>query len=228
MGILRFAPVLLVLTPQCAEAGAWARGEGQTFVALSYKLEGDPETLGTPDFETSGYTSLLVERGLGPRLTFGLDAGIDDSGDATAIAYVSRTVGPDDGPNRFALHAGGGASRHDGMSEALAYLGASWGRGIETRWGNGWAAADPMLYYRTQSGDVIVKADVTVGVSPTDKAKVFIQLQAGQYPDADAYLRVVPSMAYNIGKGRDLEIGTPLGLVGDDGIGLKLGAWLSF
>lgn len=228
MDILRLALLVLVLAPQNVAAGAWARGEGNTFVALSYKIEGDPQTLGTPEFDTTGYTSLLVERGLGPRLTFGLDAGIGDDGGGTAIAYLSRTVGPDDSPHRFALHAGGGTMRRGDTSELLAYVGASWGRGLDTRWGSGWAAADPMLYYMTQTGDVVVKTDVTVGISPSDKTKVFVQLQAGQYPDADAYLRIVPTMSYNIGEGRDLEVGTPMGLVGGNDVGLKLGAWLSF
>jgi len=225
--LLRATLFLCALASQ-AHAGAWPRGEGNTFVALNYTLRADPETLGEETLATDSFGALLVERGLSERLTFGFDAVSGQSGDYSAVLYLSRAVGALDAPNRFALHLGAGVTQDGAIEETQAYFGASWGRGLDTRWGNGWSAIDVGAFYRTDSGDVATKADITFGVNPTEVLTVFVQAQAGQFPGSDAYLRVVPSVAYTLGAGPRLELGLPVGLSGDDQVGVKLGTWLDF
>lgn len=227
MGVLRLLVVLIAFASQ-AEAGAWARGEGRTFATLAYTASGDPQTLGTLGFDPEGYLSLLIEHGLSDRLTFGIDAGRSDSGDGKAMLYLSRTFGPERAANRFAFHAGLGTAQHDDTSEGMSYLGASWGRGFDTRWGPGWAALDTSIYYRFQSEAVVAKADFTMGIKPSDRTTVFVQLQSGQYPDSDAYVRIVPSTAFQFAPGKHVELGTPIGLTGDPNVGFKAGLWLEF
>lgn len=225
--LLRVILALCLMTG-AAQAGPWPRGEGNTFISLSYTVDTDPNSLGTTSFATQGFGSILAERGFNERLTFGLDAGIGETGDFSAHAYVSRAMGPLDGTNRFALHAGGGYVKDNGVEQPQAFFGASWGRGLDTRWGGGWTAVDFGTFYWTDTSDVAAKVDVTAGVNFSDTLTFFVQGQAGQYPDADAYVRVVPSVVYGLSEGPRLELGLPVGLTGDTDVGIKLGTWLSF
>ncbi|MEM1388624.1 MAG: hypothetical protein AAF748_15395 [Pseudomonadota bacterium] len=226
---LRAAVILLCLAAQQGHAGAWPRGEGNTFVALSYTLNADPGSLGDLAVETNGFGALFVERGITDRLTFGTDVTVAHGGDYNAFFYFSRAIGSLDAPNRYAFHAGGGYVE-DGatVDEPQAYIGASWGRGLETRWGSGWSAVDVSLFYRTDSNNVATKADLTLGVNLSEDWTAFVQAQSGKFPDNDAFLRLVPSVAFDIGQGRRLEVGVPIGVFGDGDIGIKFGTWLEF
>ncbi|WP_172298440.1 hypothetical protein [Pseudoruegeria sp. HB172150] len=227
MGIVRLFLVLCLTAGQAA-AGTWPRGEGNTFVALSYAGTGDPQTLRTPEFDPAGYLTLLVERGWTPRLTFGLDAGYGDSGDYKAVLFGSYAIGPQDARNRYAFHAGAGSTRYGDVSEPIAYLGASFGRGMETPLGPGWIAADLYAYYRVSSQDIVTKADVTFGITAQEGRKLLLQLQAGKYPDSDPYLRAVPSLVVELAPGRHVEVGVQIGISGERDVGMKLGTWLEF
>lgn len=227
MSFWRIVLIFIAVAPQ-ALANAWPRGAGTTFVSLSYSLSADPASLGTGSFDPDGYLSLLVERGFTERLSFGLDAGMAETGDYQAVLFGSWALSAPDAPHRFAVHAGGGYSRTGAVEEPLIYAGASWGRGFDTRWGPGWAALDGKAFYRTGTGGTILKADLTIGVSPRDRLKIFAQVQAGQYPNADAYLRIVPSAAYEFAPGKHVELGLSAGVIGDTDIGVKIGTWLNF
>lgn len=227
MNVLRLFLVLLVAGGQAA-AGAWPRGAGNTFVTFGTTYSTDPATLGEDVFDPDGFHTLLVERGVTSRLTFGLDAGFAEDGDYSALAYASYALGSLQASNRFALQAGLGMTRDGGAEEGMAQIGASWGRGLSTPWGDGWAAADASVFYRAQSDKAGVKLDLTLGVSAGAYVKLFMQVQSGLYPDADPYLRLVPSMAWEFRPGRHLEVGIPVGILGDDNVGLKVGTWLAF
>lgn len=220
--------IALSLTATQAQSGAWPRGEGNTFVALSYTINTDAAAIGMGPFTTESYGALLVERGVNDRLTFGLDANYGDTGSYSTVVYVSRALGSLDRPSRLALHVGGGFANDTVEDQPQAYLGASWGRGLDTRWGGGWSAVDLSLYYFTDETEAATKADVTLGINFTEDLAVFVQAQAGQYPDSDGYLRVVPSAAYRLGNGPRIELGVPVGLSGDSNVGVKLGTWLEF
>jgi len=220
--------LVLVLTATQLQAGAWPRGKGNTFVSLSYALSADRATLGSGSLDPDGYVSLMIEHGIHERYTFGLDAGRADGGEYKAVAYLSRVFGPMDARTKFALHFGGGYSRHFAAEDPLVYLGGSLGRGLDTPWGAGWAALDTTIYYRVNTQRLVTKADVTFGVNANDRLKLFVQVQGGKYPDNDPYLRVVPSMAYKLGDRQHIELGVPVDLVGGQTIGIKIGTWLSF
>ncbi|MDF0603994.1 hypothetical protein P1J78_25130 [Psychromarinibacter sp. C21-152] len=84
MVILRIVLLILLAAGQAA-GGAWPRGEGNTFAALSYTLSDEPPAIGTSGFDPNGYLSLFVEHGRTDRLTFGLEAGRADTGDYKAF-----------------------------------------------------------------------------------------------------------------------------------------------
>lgn len=227
MAILR-AVLLIFLTAGQVAAGAWARGDGNTFASLSYTLSEDPQALGTAGFDPAGYLSLYVEHGVTDRLTFGLEAGLADSDDYKAFLYLARSIGRADATHRFAFRTGVGHIRAGGQEEFATLAGLSWGRGFTTGLGDGWAAVDSVMHYRVGTGDMVFKTDVTLGLKPREGLQTFVQIQTGQYPDSDPYLRVVPSVAYEFSPGRHVEVGVPVGVYGDDTVGLKIGAWLKF
>lgn len=220
--------ILALCVAAQAEAGAWARGEGNTFVAFAYTVTAEPGSLGASAFDPHGYLSLMVERGLSQRYTFGLDAGSDDGDGYSLVAYLSRNFGPAEAHNRYAAHFGIGYADVGPTTTPLVYLGASLGRGFQTSWGSGWAALDTAVHYRTGTGGLVVKGDLTLGLNSGDRTKMFVQLQSGRYARSNVYVRAVPTVAYQIAPGRHLELGVSLGVAGDRTVGLKLGTWLEF
>lgn len=207
-------------------AGAWPREEGSMFLSFGYTLSSPKDALGD---DLQGYSSTYLERGLGADLTLGVDAGMETDTDYSAIFFLRRPFGSGAGPNVFAYQgglglAGSAGTRHD----YLLQLGASWGRGLTTPWGAGWAALDTSVQYRLEKGEIAGKADLTLGLKPTDRTKLMIQMQVGDYPGSAPYLRLVPSVARELGRGRHIELGAQFGVRGDDRLGARLGTWLEF
>lgn len=174
------------------------------------------------------YGSVYLEHGLTPRLTLGLDAGTDPGADGSAIVFLRRPVDFGGQTHRFAVQVGMGAARSAGGTDALLQLGASWGRGLETRFGPGWAVVDVSTLYNPARETVAAKADLTLGIRPDERTKLMLQFQSGDYPGSDPYLRVVPLVARKFGARVHVEMGARLGLAGDERVGVKLGTWLEF
>lgn len=218
---------LLLLGATGVHAGAWPRGEGQVFLSFSETLSAaPPDWGGAPD----SYASLYAEYGLTPRLSLGLDAGHGrEAGSWTAIVYLRRALDDGAGRHRFATELGLGARGRAGQRpEPLIRPGLSWGMGLTTRWGDGWAGVEAYAEHRAASGETAFKADTTIGVKPRAGRMLILQLQAGDYPDAAPYVRVVPSLVQRLGRHSHLELGLSAGAVGDDRIGVKLGTWIEF
>jgi len=215
----------LLLWPALAGAGPWAREKGSTFVSTSYSVT---TPISAPGEDLQRFGALYVERGLGHRLTFGLDAGMDGGNNHSAILFLRRTLDFGTEHSKFAYQSGIGAVNAADGYEYLVQAGASWGRGLETRFGPGWAVLDVSAQYNVAQQSVISKADLTIGIKPVERTKLILQFQAGSYPGSDPYLRLAPSVARQFGKWTHVEIGAQIGLIGDDRMGLKLGTWLEF
>ena len=211
-----------------ARAGPWPREDGRWFVSLSHSTRADPRTVSTTDFALDDYTSLYVEYGLRPRLTLGFDAGLSDTGEVTAFGFVRRPIGPEDRQVKLSWHAGAGVTGPSASSEPMIVVGASVGKGVTTRWGDGWMTLDTALHLRTSSSEVVAKADATFGLKPRPGQMLILQIQTGAYSGSDPYLRLAPSYVREIAPGRHIEIGADIGFVGDDKVGLKAGIWFEF
>ena len=218
--------MLIGLFPATAVAGAWPREPGSWFLATSYTVRGDVASLGTPAFTMSGSSS--VEYGLTPTLTFGVYANRADSGDYSVLAFARHPVGFGLVPGKLAVQAGIGTHGTAVSNERLLQLGVNWGKGIKTGFGPGWLALDTQLHYRLTTGDIVLKADLTLGVKPNDRTKLMLQLQSGLYPGTDPYVRLAPSVARKIGNRQHIVLGVEADLIGGSDIGLKLGTWLEF
>ena len=224
---MRFSLICLALMglPGIADAGAWARDKGETFISNSYLIAAPPGDI-TAGIET--YGSLYLEHGLGHGLTIGLDAGMDQLNRYTAFAFLRRSVGAAGAAQKFAVQAGLGTTTGGGAAEYLLQLGASWGHGLKTRFGPGWIAVDASLLYHPERRDYAAKTDITLGVATSERTKWILQVQLGDYPGSDPYLRLSPSLARRIGERTHIEIGAQIGVVGDNRVGLTLGTWLEF
>jgi len=220
-----FFYLVLGLFPALAEAGPWAREKGKSFLSFSVTATTPTGDIGTtPEF----FGAFYMERGLGRDLTLGFDTGINQEMDTTSIMFLRRPVGGTNGANRFALQLGAGTTVSSEGVDYLGQAGASWGRGLETRFGAGWAVLDLSAQYRITAQELVSKADLTFGVKPNERTKIMMQLQTGKYPDSDLFVRLVPSVARKIGERTQVELGAQIGLSGDDRVGIKLGTWLEF
>lgn len=220
--------LLLMLLPTLAWAGAWPREVGRVFLSASATARSDRASIGAAGFPQEIFAAFYLEYGLTPNITVGLDASHDDKGDFTALAFMRRPIGRGENGHVFALKAGAGTTRTGSTTQSLVMAGFDWGRGFETGLGNGWLSLETGLYYRTGQGELAAKADLTLGLKPSDRTKLMLQVQAGQYPGGDAYLRLVPSVALQIREGAHVELGLAAGLAGDDRLGVKIGTWLEF
>lgn len=222
--------LLLVLTllPALATAGAWPREAGSTFLSVSAIARADRDSLSAETFPQELWGAFYLEYGLTPKITVGIDAGYGDNGDHTILAFARYPLGAGQGAHRLALKAGAGTARMSGVPDTLVMAGFDWGRGFQTRLGDGWLSLETGLHYFLQQQGLAAKADLTLGLKPWDGTKLMLQLQAGQYPGGDPYLRLAPSVARQIRKGMHLELGLEAGIAGDDRVGIKLGTWLEF
>ncbi|MDJ0824830.1 MAG: hypothetical protein QNJ16_04940 [Rhodobacter sp.] len=198
------------------------------FLSFSATAKADRTTVRQARFPQDYYYAAYLEYGLTPALTVGVDAGYGTNGDHTVLAFARHPVLQGRaGANVFALKAGAGTTRTGGQSQTLVMAGADWGRGFDTIFGDGWLSLETGLHYFTERGEVAAKADLTAGVKAGDM-KFMLQLQSGKYPGGDPYLRLVPSIAREVSAGQHVEVGLEAGLIGDDRIGVKVGAWLEF
>ncbi len=216
---------LACLAAAPAVAGPWARGEGETFLSLSWEGTADAAAaLRAPDaLDLDHLVTIYAERGLTPRLTFGLDAAGAPGGTYSGYAFLRRTLSAPDAVQQWAVMGGLGL-RDDG---GLAVLGASWGRGLETRWGGGWTNVDAQARLLPEGG-VATKVDGTLGLKPWDGTSFIGQLQLSDYPDADPAARLSTSWVREVRDGISLEMGVLQDLTGPHETGLKIGTWLAF
>lgn len=219
--LVLFAALALVLAGP-AGAGAWPRGEGRTFVALSYAgSPGRAAPAGAHGAERAdGYASLFAERGLTPRLTFGLDAG-GGEGRWTALAFLRRSYGLE-GPNVWGAELGLGRRGGDGDGGALIRPGLHWGRGAP--WG--WMGVES--YAEIEGDGIGAKLDATLGLRRSDRVFWVLQLQTARTADGDGIVRLAPSYVRQIAPPARLELGFLADLSGEAELGVKLGTWVEF
>ncbi|MCH2078381.1 MAG: hypothetical protein MK180_16150 [Rhodobacteraceae bacterium] len=231
--------LLLLLLPASVHAGAWARGEGETFASLG--LEG----------KSSGATlTFYGEYGYSDRITLGVDGFLsEDNTTLSAVAFARYTF-PSAGANVWAVSGGlGGEYRIDEREQQLvadgpitvvdqprmgAFLriGGHYGRGLE----NGWLAAD----FSYDIGKLLsldnpprpdediqrVKLDLTYGRRVSDKLSVIGQVFLQDY-DGTASQSVQVGSAYSLGE-TTLEGGVRQGFGPSSETTLKLGLWQRF
>ncbi len=223
MRIPTAAGAMALLLAQSALAGPWPREAGQVFLSFSAETTVDrEEPLVLPEYDAT----LYAEAGLGNRFTLGADL-YQGPNSHTYLVFLERTLTPGDARNQFAVRLGGGTGEYGAGATTLGLAGLAWGRGFETRWGNGWAVLDAQLRLRSTGGEE-VKVDATLGLAPHEDWLVIGQLQAADFPDSPESLRVQATAVRRLSDRFSLEGGVVYGLANSSRAGLKLGLWTEF
>jgi hypothetical protein len=225
MRVPLLAGAFLAAAAQPGATGPWPRGEDKTFLSFSYEATVDTTD---PFLELQNGFLFYGERGLTPKTTLVLD-GSDDGADdqRTLIAGLSRSLAAPDATHQFSVLGGIGTTRDPAGSSTFPVIGASWGRGIETRWGGGWTAVDTQ--YRAAGGSrALTKIDATLGVRPNDQALLFGQIQLSDAPGSEPAARLAVTMVLDLTKTLKAELGVLYGVMNDDDAGVRSGIWLDF
>ncbi|WP_375553332.1 hypothetical protein [Roseovarius mucosus] len=213
-----FAVLILPWLVGMAEAGAWPRAKGQTFLAATGQLDAPDETgLARQSF------TLYAEYGATERLTLGVDLGGDALQMIKTIVFARWPVGRPARKVKIAVELGLGE-----VAEQRALRpGLSLGRGL-TLWGrHGWAAFDGRAVMFS-GGQMTLESDITLGLDITARGKVIAQIQTGQPAKGQTYVRFAPSYVHATKPGAHLEFGLILPLTDGGERGVKLGLWRSF
>lgn len=245
--------------PGCGWAGAWPQGKGNLFLSFGYEwtttrddlyfLAGerhydDGRLVGTTSFNSFGYGSIYGEYGLTDRLSLGIDAGEEDAPHTFQwIAFAAYALTPADWRLKASAELGWGRREfpadpkdratlrdlRDGGTEVVWRPGLSLGYGFATGWGGGWATLDLRQEQRQTRDETVNKADLTLGLAPSDTSLVYVQLQYSDYPLADATIRLVPSYVRKFGPQVSIETALLADVWGGgDRLGVRLGLWLQF
>ncbi|WP_096784761.1 hypothetical protein [Rhodobacter sp. CZR27] len=218
-----------------AHAGPWAREDGAVFLTLSQQGDAAGES----------WTGLWAEYGLTPRITLGIDAGVSGRGDGKFILWGQKAWVR--GEHRFAASAGIGASFIGEEVMPLAQLGGGWGRGLSTRFGAGWVAAEAraivtarnvtftqqlnsqaLATYVYMLPETSAKAELTLGLRPRDRLMLISQVQLEQGRDTGLDMRLANSVVYSLRDPAKLEVGLITPISGEAEPAVKLGLWLEF
>jgi hypothetical protein len=220
--------LLILIAASEAAAGAWPREVGTSFVSLSYTATTGARTLLLPQQDLRSFASVFAEHGLARDWTIGLDAGRGDSLSA-ALVFLRHPVWTGDTGHRIAAELGLGVQDdpENGL-QVRVRPGLAWGRGFESRWGQGWAGLEASADLRLPTQEWGLKSDMTAGLKPTDRLMLIMQVQSGKYPGSEPIVRLAPSVVRRISESMHLQLGAIASIAGDDAVGLKLSAWFTF
>lgn len=202
--------MLTIWTAGHAAAGAWPRPAGRLYAAIS--AYGDA---------AGDYAGLYLDYGLSARMSLGADLGMSAGGAAQAVVFLRAPLA------RGSCHIGAvlGLGRIDGAG-ALR-LGLSVGRSIRMAGRPGWVALDGTATWLRGGGAPglgELKADAMLGWQVTPRLTAMVQVQAAQPRSGPADVRLVPSLAWRLRGGAQIEIGLTRHLRGTaQPLGIKLG-----
>ena len=213
--------MLLVILPWFATAalgGAWPRKQGQTFLSLSGQVsEKDEFGLYRQNF------GLYAEYGATARLTLGVDVNGDTVRMSKAIAFLRWPLGRDDRETKIALEIGAGQVEEETALRPVLSV----GRGFSLWERHGWLNADTRAIL-FDGGGTAYESEVTAGLSVGARLKAMVQFQGGVPDEGQDYLRLAPSVVYEMREGTQIELGVIEPLVGGGLREFKIGLWREF
>ncbi|SPJ25729.1 hypothetical protein [Palleronia abyssalis] len=224
---LAYALVALLL-PTHLVAGAWPREQGEAFLSLK---------VGSSDGAETSY-AIYSEYGATPRLTLGL----------SADRYALRT-GAVELFSRFALRPESATQISTEfnvgyefdtrpvtwpvMGDRLSFGAAVMvGRGFSTPVGAAWA--DLRVGRRTTLDQLRTEteAKLTTGVSPTERVKLFVDIEHDIVDrieaEPESFTTVAPTVAVELAKGTHATVGYTVDPGGDLPSRIDVGVWLAF
>jgi hypothetical protein len=211
--------IALQLAASSVCAGAWLKDPGEGFNSLAMVAQNTPFGLVTEG-------RVFLEYGLTDRLTVGLNAIAQQSGDGEVLAFARLPLRSEEQAHRLAIELGLGAQKDQGVWSGLSKVTLSYGRGFENRWGYGWFSVDAALEYREVQNDIPLKVDVTVGQSSGMRWRPILQVETQTSRRGGTSWTIAPGVM------RDGPNGTTFVVQAerhsDHRYGLRLGLWRSF
>lgn len=215
--------ICLWLWPALAYAGAWPKERWDGYLSLT--LYGSADTAGElPE------AAIYAELGLGNNLTLGLDLYKGQKGQTDhALLFMTRAITPN---RRFklAFTTGVGLDKPYGLGErVLGRLALHAGWGLD----RGWLAADISadwsywIEYRLLY-DPDLKADFTYGRRLTPRYSVIAQVQTGQPPGGEPFVKLAPALSITLGRRAEVLLGYTHGVMADETRKLSLGVATRF
>ena len=205
-----------------AQAGAWAREEGQFFIASASNIKL------LQDIERAMYYDPIfyAEYGLTPLVTVGAEYFTTQRDYVqTGFVFARIPLGDTTGRDRLAASLAFGAEILPFADPTpLMRGGLSWGRGLD----QGWLAVDTSATYHRADQVFTPKADFTWGHNLTDRWTVMFQFQAGRTKDDIDYSRIETSVAFTAFDGMRFTLGAVQPLTGTEPGALRLGLWQTF
>ncbi|MEX0318727.1 MAG: hypothetical protein AB3N21_12285 [Ruegeria sp.] len=185
--LLAIILALMATGPACA--GAWLREKGTGFVAATttvHRLE---------KYAYEYKSSLYLEWGAFERVTLGLDVNEHQGLSGHALLFARLPIHDFGKAGRFAAELGAGAYHWQTTWAPMYKATLSYGKGLNTGWGNGWIAVDTALEYRTDQ-PLIRKLDLTTGLSSGRLLDPLLQVETTYIPGKPFYWSVTPSLIY--------------------------------
>lgn len=192
-----------------AEAGAWMRPAGESFLSFGADID-----------ENGAVSTLFAERGIGPRLMLGLDAWHSPFGDWSLLAVATTPI-LEDGANRVSASLSLGLARAGGREGPQARLGVHLGRGLDS----GWLASDLTVTHRFADGQASAKATATWGRTLSDRCAAIFEVRA----ETRVPISIAPSVACRVSDAVRLRLGGAQNVTGSGGaLVFSAQAWVSF
>lgn len=210
--------ILLLLMTTPVLAGPWPRAPGAQFMSMS--VEGNHGIDRAP-----AYGSLYYEYGLWPRLTLGVDAGMDSWGQSGTLIFARMPIVNTASGHWVTGELGVGAFGNLAGSEPALRPGLSWGRHLDI-WQGGWVSLEAKYTRLLVSDQEWAKLEATMGLNHGTRVKYLLQVTAESFSGLDPMATVTPALAFRVGKSFHLVGGI---IARSDGsAALKLGLWADY
>lgn len=218
--------LVLVLIFLClsgpAQAGAWMREKGTSFVSSTFTLNKSLD-------QSSG---TYIEYGWHDDLTIGADLSFANSHlglqSGAVTLFLRRPLSRPDAAHKWAYEIGAGTAWVQDLMLPHVKLGLSWGRSFQIGQNHGWMGVDSALYWDVTSGRRAAKLDGTLGYNFSQVTSGMLQVYLARI-DQQTYGTFAPSILIKP-KNRNfrIQIGTETPFDGLSSTSIKLGLWREF
>lgn len=222
--------LMLICSGAPVFAGAWPRDQGKIFLSFKYTGRFDMNNLALLDFTREDLFQGYGEFGISPRLTFGgqYSRTGPDIAPITEMRGFVRYTFLQRGAHVMSAELGVGRRQNDFEYEVtFVRPGIAWGRGFETRFGNGWMEIDAQAEIYDTS-DAAYKLDATLGLNLSERFAVMFQTRAGYFPENDPYVRLAPSAIMRITNFLRVQAEIEAGAYNDTGLSGAIALWIDF
>lgn len=201
-----------------ATAGAWPREQGAVFLSVSAQQDSNR-------LQDTSLGTTYVEYGLRHNITISGKITYDFAiREATEYELSARWHFPEmDTPLRTALSLTLAGPANEPRIEPAVHV----GRGFDTPFGSGWADLELYASLSTEGEATRYGGFGMLGLKPQDRLMTMLGVDVMVWPDR-TNVKAIPSIAWELRKGRHLTAQYTKGLHGTDKSELGLGLWLQF